>query len=147
MLVILSLLAAPLLAQEVEVEPVAVEATNLYMVEDIVVIGVLFIILALLVLLGASIAALWRSAPGWMGDLVKPLVDGVLATAIDYTTKTENTIDDELMKVIREELLGNPAVIAESVLKVDAAVFGTNHSGGDPDLLDPVLADPVPTGG
>ena len=163
------LLVGPSLAQAqevavpaTEVEPVAVEAANLYLVEDVVVIGVLFIILALLTLLGASIAALWRSAPGWMGDLVKPLVDGLLKAGYDYTTKTINPIDNEIYKaiesVVRDLFTEEFAALKEqinkpplSIFEADSAIYGSPNNSGhrddDNDLPDPVLADPVPTGG
>ena len=135
------------------VEPVAVDSANLYMIEDVVINGVLFIILALLILVGGSLVAVWRSAPAWMGNSITPLVDGILKLASDYAAKTSNTMDDELIKTIRDlitkELLVYTAQIevSPSVLAVDKAIYGANHSGGDNDLGDPIPANPVPLGG
>jgi hypothetical protein len=147
-------------AQEVEapvteVEPVVVDDANLYVVEDVVVNGVLFIILALLTLLGAAIVAVWRSAPAWMGNSLTPLVDGVLKLASDYATKTPGKLDDEFINAIRaiitKEMLAytEQLKVAPSVAYLDKKIYGdsSNTSGRDNDLGEPVLADAVPSGG
>lgn len=145
-------------AQEV-VSPnaTAVEAdfTDLHMIDgdiaEIIIIGVLFVVLALLVLLGGSITALWRSAPGWMNELMKPLADAALNKADAFAELTPTPIDDALLdrirKIILEEILLMETTKSESlsaaptIQQLDDVMFGDNKQ------TPPPAADPVPTGG
>ena len=114
---------------EVIVEPIEIDGATVYMVNDIVVIGVMFIILALLSLVGASIAALWKSAPGWIGDLILPVIDGALKIGDDIAGRTITPIDNGLMEairiVIKEELepKTGAAGIAQSIKVLDDHIF------------------------
>ncbi len=64
------------------------------------VIGVLFVCIALCTLAGGQTYALYNSAPTWMQEIVKPLADIAMRQLDDYVTKTPTKIDDAM----RDEL-------------------------------------------
>ena len=109
MIVLLCLLAIPLAAQEQETEnPQPVQPTYLadgiYTVNETVIIGALFIVGALIGLIAAYGVLLYKSAPSWLRDMIKPLAD--LATQrVDALVKTTpNELDDELWLKIKARL-------------------------------------------
>jgi len=156
--IVLALMAAPVGAQESD--PVMVALGNGVMVDEMVVIGVAFFLVAMLGLFGTQAVLLYRSTPPMIQGVIKMLADLVEKPVDRVIETTPSKADDELWDMfkdklramLREELEAillkeERVTVAESVKAMDEAIFGANSraqgDGGD----DGVLGDPVPMGG
>jgi len=105
LIVMLVLSVSPVMAQDemvVDYGTQVIQANPDNQLFQFVVIGLLFILIVALFVLGYSIRQLSQSAPAWLNQLAKPLVEQALTGVELITDATPNVIDDELLKEIRK---------------------------------------------
>lgn len=119
-LLIILLAVAPVMAQD---DAVVVDYGTQVITQNpdnqlyqFVVIGLLFILMVSLTVLGYSIRQLAQSAPAWMRELIKPMINQALQGVELVTDATPNTIDDDLLKEIHKIIDG----ILNSETAIDA---------------------------
>lgn len=72
---------------------------------EVIIILSLASTLGIMVVALAAITATYRSLPQWAQGLVSSASTFVLDEVDDLTKSTENTVDDELAKLIRREIM------------------------------------------
>ena len=96
---------APVAAQEATVvdygTPVTFQQNELY---PLVVTGLLFILFAALTVLGYSIRKIAESAPPWMMELIKPILQQAMTEVELITEETTIEIDDKIAEAVRRVL-------------------------------------------